>query len=159
MLSHKYCECPNFKLDELEAKKGRSMLCHKICGKSVPIPILYNFTLQSKSTLKIGVILKMGGEHFEQHFLEIIGRILSGSAPPQMVVLAVFGNVRETIRTLVEERLTYLLKVQGSTLKTVWSDRNPLNVDSTCINEVVDKIVKWSAEMKNCETKSGDPVA
>lgn len=60
-------------------------------------------------------------------------------------MLAVFGSVDKKVVSVIEERLTYLLRLQGSTIRYLWLDRTPLAVDRNYVDkEIVDKMLRWT---------------
>jgi hypothetical protein len=91
--------------------------------------------------LEIGLELKIGGEHFERHLYQFIGRIVSRTELPKVVVVAVFGKVRAQVKSLTEGKLLTLLKPLGTTVKVLWFDQGPMIVDRTYVfNELVARV-------------------
>jgi DNA-binding MarR family transcriptional regulator len=97
--------------------------------------------------LRVGLELKLGGQHFERRLFETIGKI-AVPAPPNLVVLAVFGAVRKESRDMAEERITSLLAAQKSVARFLWLDRGALAVDLAYITEQIAKpILEWANQM------------
>jgi DNA-binding MarR family transcriptional regulator len=97
--------------------------------------------------LKIGLELRMGGEHFERHLYNFIGQIVATTEFPKLLLIAVFGKVKPQVKSLTEGKLRTLLQPQGTTVKILWLDQGPMIVDRTyVINELMAKIQQIAAE-------------
>jgi DNA-binding MarR family transcriptional regulator len=105
----------------------------------------YDFVLTHPGRTSIALELKMGGRRFQRRLRDTIGEILEPKEPPQLIVLAVFGRVNKKAVSVIEDRLTNLLKLQGSAIKFLWLDRMPLTTDRTYVDrEIAHKILQWT---------------
>jgi DNA-binding transcriptional ArsR family regulator len=128
--------------DEFEAK-GWSVTRRE----SEPLDFILE---RARPTLRVGLELKLGGDHFDQRVYETVGQLLSIDNPPQLIVLAVFGAVKKKSKELSERRLALLLGAQKSVARFLWLDRGILGVDRAYVTEYIARpILEWTEEMSD----------
>jgi DNA-binding MarR family transcriptional regulator len=100
--------------------------------------------------LEIGLELRVGGEPFERHFYEFIGQIVATTELPKLVLIAVFGRVKDQVKSLTEDKLRTLLQPQGTTSQVLWLDQGPMTVDRAYLaSKLIPKIHQIAPEQSN----------
>jgi DNA-binding transcriptional ArsR family regulator len=97
--------------------------------------------------LEIGLELRVGGEAFERHLYQFIGQMVATRELPKLVLIAVFGRVKDQVKALTEDRLRTLLQPQGTTVQVLWLDQGPITVNrARLISELTRKIQQIASE-------------
>jgi len=100
-----------------------------------------DLTLQKNGApLEIGLELRAGGETFERHLYQFIGKMVATKLP-KLVLIAVFGRVKDQMKSSIEDKLRTVLQPHGTTVEVLWLDQGPMAIDrSDLITGLVEKI-------------------